>query len=206
MRRIVFLLAIGSPTLAVAAPVRDTTYSFGFSVPDGFGDFPEGRRRGAIHAYVRGEPDHPHYEEIIMQALGGTIGRGSLNRAHFEAIALKIAHAPPHVEYRKVVWRGFELELIVAHFDPGPAQTVMLSTVVPLQKHAVQIARISFAADEARLSADFQNLLTSVDGVSSWRSNGEPSEGLISVLGLIVGLAVGLTLSLWWKRRRDALS
>lgn len=196
----------GSALAAPGATVSDPEHGFTLVVPEGYVDYPEGKPPNMLYAFARGNPDDASFGILQLQALGGTIGREPLIRSTVERAARdSVKNAGIEIEgfdYRKIAWKGFELELVVTKIHGGDKHLVTLSTQVPLAKQALQIGMSGPAADEARLAGEMQALVASVEGKSSWLTDGERSERLGTAVGVIVGVALGLGGLLWWRRRQ----
>ena len=70
---------------------------------------------------------------------------------------------------------------------------------MPLAQKALQVILVGPAGDEAKVSADLQALLASLDGPSSWHSDEERILQLVYVVSMVVGALGGA----WWWRRRS---
>jgi hypothetical protein len=192
---------------AAGTTVDDSAHGFRFNVPAGYVDYPEGRAPGVLHVFAHGSPDDPTFSLVRIQALGGTIDRKPLVRETVE----RAAHASvrgagvelTRFDYRKVPWKGFELDEVVTWIAaPGDKQLLTMTTQVPLRKEAVQLIMLGPAAEEARVGADLRALLGSIDGESNWLSDAERSEKLGFVVGLVCGGIAGIALVFWLLRRR----
>jgi hypothetical protein len=195
---------------ATVGTVHDAERGFSFTVPEGYTDYPEGREPGVAHAFARGKPDDASFMLIQIQGMGGTIGRESLVREEVEGRWRDGLRArgvePTRFDLRKVTWKGFDLDLFVSHFASGDKKLVSLVTQVPLKKAAIQVRLMGAVGDEAKVSADLQAILASLDGPSSWYSDDERVYRLAELVGMVVG-GLGVYLGLrWWRRRRRAHS
>ena len=73
---------------------------------------------------------------------------------------------------------------------------------MPLAKEAIQITLAGPAGDEARLVADLQTVLGSLEGKSNWLTDADRSERLGRVAGSVIGVALGVALVVYLLRRR----
>jgi hypothetical protein len=79
---------------------------------------------------------------------------------------------------------------------------VTLSTQVPLAKEALQINLAGQAEDEAKLLADFQAVLASLEGKCSWLTDAEGSRRLGFNVGVISGAVAGVAVVIFLALRR----
>jgi len=205
MRRLIgpaVVCAMAHSVLAApAGTIRDAEHSFSFTVPDGYTEYPEGRGPDTAHAFMRGKPDEPSFTQLKIQQMHGTIGRESLDRDKAERTWRDGLRANgielTAFDLRKLTWKNFDVEVFVSHLA-GTDGKLILVTQVPLKPEAIQVALTGPASDEARLTADLQAVLASLDGPTNWKTDEERIEALAWVVGLLVGAVAGA----WWLRRR----
>ncbi|HEX7941468.1 MAG TPA: hypothetical protein VF488_06660 [Gemmatimonadaceae bacterium] len=187
-----------------AAPVgtiRDAEHGFSFTVPDGFTDYPQGRGPDTTYVFARGNADEPSFTQLKIQQMHGVLGRESLDREKAErgwrdglrAKGIELTD----FDLRKLIWKSFDVEVFVSHVA-GIDKKLILVTQVPLKPEAIQIALAGPSSDEARLTAELQAVLASLDGPTNWKTNKERIQALAEAIGLVVGLLVGI----WWLRLR----
>jgi hypothetical protein len=196
---------------AAAGPTVDAAkLGFTFTLPDGF-ENPDANAGGAPAgmAFKRGQPGVGSFAVLEIVPMAGTIGPEKLNRKGVEESArsaLRVGNATAtDFDYRTMRWKTFDLELVVAHVEKGNLRLVTLTTQVPLARRAVQVNLLGLAADEARLLGEFQSILGSLDGQSSWLSDAERSERLGRLVGfLVVGLGALTAVAVVRRRRQRA--
>jgi hypothetical protein len=192
-------------TVASATPFRDEAHGLSLDVPADYHDFPTTRGPGVIGTWSRGEQGHDDFAVLQLQGLGGTVGREPIDHPIAERAAR--ATLPAGVDatfaYRKTRWHTFDLELMVTHVAADPPM-VVLAAQIPLAKEAVQVNVIGPATGEARLSADLDHVLASLDGRSNWLTDDERSRRLGTGVGFGLGAVVGAILIVRRVRRRRA--
>lgn len=188
---------------ATATPFRDDARGLLLDVPAGYQDAPNPPPR-AIHAWSRGDVGAPDYSAIVLQGLGGTIGREPLDRAVVERSTRdSIGNAGVTVtgfDYGTVRWRSFDLELVTTRVTAEGQNSALFAVQVPLAPEAVQVMLSGPASGEARMRADLAHVLDSLHGRSNWLTVRERSEKLGSLIGfgIVVLAAAGVA---WWLRR-----
>ncbi len=204
-----FCCAASPRALAAGATVDDAEHGFRFTVPAGYVDYPEGRGPGVLHVFAHGTPDEPSFSLIRIHALGGTIDRQPIIKETVERAAHQSVRGTGveilRFDYRKIAWKGFELDEVVSFVDAGGDKKLLtMTTQVPLRKQALQLIILGPAAEEARVGADLQALLGSIDGKSNWLSDYERGEKLGRLVGVAVVAIGGLIFLVWLIRRRRA--
>jgi hypothetical protein len=208
----VLSMAIAAAPLAPpgADTVTDARRGFSFRVPQGYRDFPAGRSGPKVlHAFATGEPSAEGTRLLRVEALGGVIGRGELDRPVVEQAARDsvkgLSVEVRGFEYAKLRWKSFDCDLVVTRLGAGGREVVTLGAQVPLAPEAIQLYLAGPAADEAELRATLQTLLGSLEGRSNWLDAGERAERLGRGMGTAVAVLIGLTaLVIWWRKRGRA--
>jgi hypothetical protein len=211
MRYLVAALILGLTASAAraAAPrlIRNEGRGFSLMVPDGYVDAPNtSPLPRTLHTFARGQPGEPGSAAIVVQDMGGTIGREPLIHAMVERAArdsLKpTGFEVTSFEYRKLPWKSFELEAVLTTAGGADRSLLSVSVQVPLAGSAIQIIVAGAPGDKERLVADLQALLGSLDGKSSWLSDSERSRQLGRAAGQLAILAAAVGLIVWLARRR----
>src|SRR6266542_1650749 len=118
-----FCCAASPRALAAGATVDDAEHGFRFTVPAGYVDYPEGRGPGVLHVFAHGTPDEPSFSLIRIHALGGTIDRQPIIKETVERAAHQSVRGTGveilRFDYRKIAWKGFELDEVVSFVDAG---------------------------------------------------------------------------------------
>ncbi len=172
---ILFFLAVLSAGPAIAATtVTDAKRELSFALPAGFVENPGGTRSPMLNlSFVRGEPGKPGFAVLRVVSMGETLDRGKLHRAVVERSAREAMRGRGvesiRFEYKQARWKSFELEVLVTHGKREGHGILSLSTQVPLAKEGIQLFLVGLAEDQAKLIADLQSVLSSLQGKSSWR-------------------------------------
>lgn len=189
-----------SVAAAPLGPIRDAEHGFSFTVPDGFIDYPQGRGQDITYVFVRGQPDEPSFTQLRILQMHGVLGRESLDREKAERLSRDGLRAKgvelTDFDLRKLTWKSFDVEVLVSHVA-GPDKKLILVTQVPLKPEAIQIALAGPSSDEARLTAELQAVLASLDGPTNWKTDDERILALAKLIGMVVGTVIGL----WGFRR-----
>ncbi len=186
-----------------AAPlgtIRDAEHGFSFTVPDGFTDDPQGRGPDTTYVFVRGKADEPSFTQLKILQMHGVLGRGSHDREKAERLSREALRAKglelTDFDLRKLTWKSFDIEVFVVHVA-GTDKKLILVADVPLKPEAIQIALAGPSSDEARLTAELQAVLASLDGPTNWKTDDER----ILALAKLIGMAVGALVGVWWLPR-----
>lgn len=189
---------------AAAAPFHDEARGLSLDVPAGYHDIPNPSAQ-ALHAWARGEAGAPSYAAIVVQGLGGTIGRAPLLRDTVERAArASIARSGLTItgfEYGTARWRSFDLEVVTTRVAGGDQDGVMLAVQVPLAPEAAQLMVTGPATSEAQMRADLAHVLGSLGGRTNWLTIAQRSERLGSAIGLGLGALIVAGFA-WWRWRR----
>jgi hypothetical protein len=208
---LITVVSLAAPPVAAATTVSDPHRGFSFVLPDGFAENPGSTRTPKLNlVFGRGELGTPGGNVLQVASMGGTIGHGKLDPALVEKAARDSVRgtgvALTKFEYRKTTWKGFALDLLVTHAQREGQAILTLSTQVPIAKEAIQITLAGPAGEAARLLADFQAVLGSLEGKSNWLTDDERSERLGRIVGVVVGLGLGVALVVYLLRRRQRRS
>jgi hypothetical protein len=199
----VALAILALSATATATPFRDDKRGLSLDVPAAYHDVPSPSPQ-ILHTWARGEAGEPGYAAIVLQGMGGTIGRDKLDRAIVEKAArATVASSGLTItgfDYDTVRWQSLELEVMIARVTGGDRDGMTIAVQIPLAAEAVQLMVAGAADGEAQMRADLTHVLGSLHGRSNWLTDAERSEKL----GVAVGLGLGtLTVAvLLWRRRR----
>jgi hypothetical protein len=190
-----------SVAAAPAGTIRDAEHGFSFTVPDGYTNYPQGHGPDITHVLARGKPNEPSFTQLKIQQMHDTFGRESLDRDQAErawrgglrASGIELTD----FDLRKLTWKSFDIDVVVSHVA-GTDKKLILVAQVPLKPEAIQIILAGPSSDEARLTAELQAVLASLDGPTNWKTNAERIQALAEAIGLVVGIFVGV----WWFRLR----
>lgn len=150
----------------------------------------EAPQKGTLHAWARTPAGDRSWSMLSLVALDGTLRQGSkVDHAIAEAAAREAAQLEvSRFEYRTVKWNGFDLEVMVTHASTPDAKVALWAVQVPLATGGVQVQLVGDAADETKLSAEFDDLVHSVKGQTNW---GAMTINEARQLGRRVGVVIG---------------
>ena len=139
--------------------------------------------------------------QLKIQQMHGTFGREALDRDKAERAWRDGLRASgielTDFDLRKLTWKSFDIDVVVSHIA-GTDKKLILVAQVPLKPEAIQIALAGPSSDEARLTAELQAVLASLDGPTNWKTDEERIKALAEVIGLVAGVFIGV----WWFRLR----
>jgi len=167
-----------------------------FTLPDGFGPFPEGRsQQDVVDCWTEVAAASPSGALVLcIQRMHATLGR---NR-------LKPEDAPASVRLTTFKWQGFELDGIRSDTAQGGMPVVILATQVPLRHEAIQLI-VAGPRDQAqRAEAIMTSILGTLEGETNWLSSEERAGRLGNIVGWVVGIAVAVVLIRIWRARRQS--
>jgi hypothetical protein len=156
-------------------------------LPDGFvaipADFAGGRDVVGCWA-GEGSPSSQGALVLCVQRMHATLGREHL----------KASDLPPATELLTVRWNGLDIDAIrtdTAQPAGGTLLTVYTAQV-PLRKEAIQVVVAAPRARATEALATLKSVLGSLKGETNWLSSTERAGRLGTIVGWIVGIAVGL--------------
>jgi hypothetical protein len=191
--------------LAVSSPVKIDSPPCSYVVPEGFEELPP--PPGTLHVYRRFiGPDPLDATLFSVEAMRGTIGRDLITPAELEAMRARmpvnLGHAP---------WKGFTLETFEMRLEKEGHQMFSIATQVPLEPVALQLDFAAPIGLEAELRKDQARVLASLEGKSTWLTEGERVEALAEgtwkmgrTLGALAALVIAATLAMLIVRRQTA--
>lgn len=161
--------------------VRNSAPSYSLTIPGGYAasDLLPPK---ASHAFVRRVVDPSDVPiMIVLQPLGGQIGREEISDADFAALSAR-AKLPPGAEIRrgKAAWGEHQVPTAESSFFFEKGLLFTIAAQVPLSPESIQIIIGGPASFEAQIRADFQKVLASVSGRTHWRTPLEERRRLTS--------------------------
>jgi len=201
-RSLAVLAVLLVPALVDAMPVTDPA-GWSLTIPDRYREAP--KTPGALYSFAHGASADADFSAIQIQDAGGTIANEPVDHAVVERSARDSVKGTGveilSFDYRKVRWKTFDLDVVISRMRKGDTSIVSLVTQVPLVGKAIQIAIAGPARDTDRLIADLTQIVSSIEGESSWLSAAERSERIGKGVGMVVGVLGALGLLSWWRRR-----
>jgi len=165
-----------------------TNQELGFSVtlPDRLPDFSMETRVKSLVSRGNLDASKGPVEMIIIQDLGGPIGREDLS---------KKADKPQNVTLEKTGWKSFQIDLFRVVENIRSVPFVTLNAQVPLKPHAIQLTVSGPVSDEDKLRTELQTVLASVNGRTNWLTDEErrarPTTNWLAVMAGLLILITG---------------
>ena len=189
------ILVLASVALLLQV-VANADLGYRFTLPDGFGPFPEGRsQQDVVDCWTEVTPASPGGALVLcVQRMRGTLAHDRL----------KPEDAPASTQLRTFTWKGFDLDGIRSDTAQGGMPVVILATQVPLRREAIQLI-VAGPRDQAqRAEAIMTSILGSLEGETNWLTSTERAGRLGNIVGWVVGIAVGVILIRIWRARRQS--
>jgi hypothetical protein len=148
---------------ASAHLLKDDHLHFSIDIPDGFREYPEGKRAPTIeHVYVKGVVGGGEALTVInIERMDGLIPR---NRP------LAREQMPPGFKGELTTrnWRGLKVDTIVAPVDQSGANMIVYTMQIPLRPAAIQLNVGGPASKQTEIDQLVDTLLASLDGDTNW--------------------------------------
>jgi lipoprotein NlpI len=170
-----------------AIPIRHASPSFRLTIPAGYSRAPV-VPPNAAYAFTRTIEDRPDSVfALSLEVLRGMIRRDKPSEADVALLAR--THLPPGATFvlRKEKWGEFDIDLMETRMHQNGLDLITLVVQVPLAPQALQIAAAGPAALESKVHADLLQVLSSVEGQSSWLTEGERTLALATGLPTLIG-------------------
>ena len=107
---------------------------------------------------------------------------------------LKPADLTPGTELLTVRWQGFDIDAIKTDTVQAGAPIVIYRAKVPLRREAVRVIVAAPRAATAQAQATLTTVLGSLKGESNWPASEQRAGRGGSIVGWILGIAIGLIL------------
>ncbi len=165
------------------------------SLPDGFVSIPAEFAGGRdVVACWAGEGSQPSQGALVLcvQRMHATLGREHL----------KSADLPPRSQLMTVRWNGLDIDAIRTDTASAGGLITVYTAQVPLRKEAIQVVVAGPSARATESLATLNSVLRSLKGETNWLSSTERAGRLGTIVGWVVGIAIGLLIARMVVTRR----
>lgn len=156
--------AVHSP---MARLLKDDRLSFSMDIPDGFRDFPEGKRTPNVeYVFIKEIADAGDARMVItVERLNGTLPKNQ--PLTVEDIRKRM---PPgsSAKLADQNWRGLKVDAIVAEVPQGGIRMVVYTIQIPVVPSAIQLAVAGPESNRAQVEKLANALLASLEGDTNW--------------------------------------
>lgn len=171
------------------------------SLPEGFVSIPvefAGGRGGDVVGCWAGEGSQSSHGAFVLcvQRMHVTLGREHL----------KTSDLPAKSQLLSVRWNGLDLDAIRTDTAQAGTQITVYTAQVPLRKEAIQVVVAGPTARAAEGLATLNSVLGSLKGETNWLSATERAGRLGTIVGWVIGIAIGLLIVRMVVTRRRAQS
>src|SRR2546425_8217888 len=185
--------------LVQAASNADLGYVM--SLPEGFVAIPAefaGGRAGDVVGCWAGEGSQSNQGAFVLcvQRMHATLGREHL----------KPSDLPAKSQLMTVRWNGLDIDAIRTDTAQTGAAITVYTAQVPLRKEAIQVVAAGPSARATETLAILNSVLGSLKGETNWLSSTERAGRLGTIVGWIIGIAIGLLIVRMVVTRRRAQS
>lgn len=214
--RLFLLLLLLLTTQASAEEVGDPSRGWSAELPAGYAAPPgDGTPRKAF-AWMKGDFEEGTASILVVEPLGGTIGREPLDLEVMKASTREAIAGSgfriTQTEVGVVPWRTHELEAIAMVVESPDESRVSVSTQVPLVPEALNVVVSGPTRMGSQLQADLRAFVGSLDGTTNWldgpdgyRDDGARGVRLEEMLGFGIGVLLWVVIGAVWfvRKRRD---
>ena len=187
---------------APAAVIEDSELGFTLTLPRGFTEFPEGKEGpDIVYAWIRGNPAAGEHVVIMIERLGGVIGREDLSKEVAKHKKEMERKGLKDVAVFKERWKDAGVTVFRMTIAGDDFEAVSLVAQVPLKREAIQVGVSSEVGREAESRAVLKEVLAGLDGESNWFTGEGGAGGLMKGL-LPVGIAVAVVVIIFCAVRR----
>ncbi len=167
------------PTVALLLQVASNAQlGYRFPLPPGFEAFAAGRA----------QPD-------VVDCWTDTTGlvlcvqrmRGTLGQEHLRASDL-----PHGIRLSTLKWKGFDIDVIRTDTVESGSPVVIYAVQVPLRPEAIQLVLAGPSAQTRGAEAILTAILAGLEGQTNWLSSSERAGRLGTIVGWVVGIAIGV--------------
>ena len=146
-----------------AYPLKDDRLHFSIDIPEGFREYPEGKKTPTIeHVYIKGVVGGGEALTVInIERLAGLIPRNK---------PLRREAMPPGFrgEVTTRNWRGVNVDTIIAFVEQNGLRMAVYTMQVPLKPSAIQLSVGGPESNRNELGQLADTLLSSLDGETNW--------------------------------------
>lgn len=213
--RLLSLLLLLLAASASAADVNGPGDAWSADLPAGYAAPPGDGTPRKARAWMKGDFSQGTASLLVVEPMGGTIGREPLDVTTVEDTTREaIAGSDFRItqtEVGVVPWGPHELQAVAVVVESPRESRVTVSTQVPLQPEALNVAITGPTRMGSQLQADLRAFVGSIDGPTNWvdradtpRDEPEPaSADLGSLLGAGGAALLGLVaVGVWFVRKR----
>lgn len=129
---------------------------------------------------------------LCVQRMHATLGREHL----------KASDLPATSQLMTVRWNGVDIDAIRTDTAQAGAPITVYTAQVPLRKEAIQVVVAGPSARATEALATLNAVLGSLKGETNWLSSTERARRLGTIVGWVVGIAIGLLIVRMVVKRR----
>jgi hypothetical protein len=133
---------------------------------------------------------------LCVQRMHATLGREHL----------KSSDLPPRSQLVSVRWSGLDIDAIRTDTAQAGTPITVYTAQVPLRKEAIQVVVAGPSARATETLAIMNSVLGSLKGETNWLSSTERAGRLGTIVGWVIGIAIGLLVVRLVVARRRAQS
>ena len=161
------------------------------SVPEGFVSIPAAGKAGDVLGCWAGEAI-----VLCVQRMRATLGREHL----------KSSDLPAKSQLLTVRWKGLDIDAIRTDTSQAGTPITIYTAQVPLRKEAIQVVVAGPRARATETLAILNSVLGSLKGETNWLSSTERAGRVGTIVGWVIGIAIGLIIVRMVLTRRRAQS
>jgi len=173
--------------LLLLQAARNAELGYVMSLPEGFVSIPvefAGGRGGDVIGCWAGEGSQSSQGAFVLcvQRMHATLGRQHL----------KASDLPPRSQLMTVRWNGLDIDAIRTDTAQATTPITVYTAQVPLRKEAIQVVLAGPTARATESLATLNSVLGSLKGETNWLSSTERAGRLGTIVGWVIGIAIGL--------------
>ena len=181
------------PVVALLLQVASNAeLGYRFPLPQGFAVFAAGRSQPDV---VDCWTDNVGLV-LCVQRMHGTLGQEHLTAADL----------PPGTRLSTQKWKGFDIDVIRTDTVESGTAIVVYAAQVPLRPEAIQLVLAGPTAQAGGAEAILASALAGLEGQTNWLSSTGRAGRLGTIVGWVVGIAVGVLIVRMVVTRRRAQS
>ena len=168
------------------------------SVPKGLVSIPTAGQAGDVVGCWAGEGSQSSQGGFLLcvQRMHATLGREHL----------KSSDLPAKSQLQTVRWNGLDIDAIRTDTSQTGTPITIYTAQVPLRKEAIQLVVAGPSARATESLAILNSVLGSLKGETNWLSSTERAGRAGTIVGWVVGIAIGLLIVRMVVTRRRAQS
>ncbi len=182
--------------------VSNAELGYAMSLPNGFGAIPAEFAGGhdIVGCWTREGSQSPSPGAFVLciQRMHATLGREHL----------KSSDLPATSQVLKVRWNGLDIDAVRTDTSQAGTPITVYTVQVPLRKEAIQLVVAGPSARAPETLATLNSVLGSLKGETNWLSSSERAGRMGTIVGWVVGIAIGVLIvrMVFTRRRRGAPS